>query len=190
MVVKRSHTNANIAPAIWRLREQVNAAYPNRSKVSDGIWPSAAHTAANPNSDHEAGNALDITADLGDGQRVKALYELLKGDRRLSYLIHDGLIWSAERGERAYTGSNPHRTHMHVSVKESRRDDASYWRVHPVERTFKVIGIHTTMSGAKPRDLEFESKLRKLCAEYGKQVREARVSRPLPADYDDWFKIQ
>lgn len=130
-IVRRSHTSGNIAPAIWRLREQVNAAYPNRSKVSDGIWPSAAHTRASPNSDHEAGNALDITADLGSGAHVRDIYEAIKasGDVRVSYIIHARKIWSPERGERAYNGSNPHTSHMHVSVKESRRGDNRNWTI-------------------------------------------------------------
>lgn len=128
MVVKRAHTNANIAPAIRRLRDQVNAAYPKRSKVTDGIWPSAAHTAASPNSDHEAGNAIDITADLG-GADVKVVYDAIKGDPRVSYLIYSRRIWSHDQGERTYAGPNPHTSHMHVSVRETHRADARDWSI-------------------------------------------------------------
>ncbi len=130
MVVKRAHTTANVAPALRQLLAQVNAAYPKRSKVSDGIWPSAAHTKASPNSDHEAGNALDITDNLGGGVTITHTWlDPIRKDSRVKYVIHDGKIGDAQ-GWRAYTGANPHKTHAHISVHESKRQDACAWALY------------------------------------------------------------
>lgn len=129
MVVKRAHTTGNVAPALRQLLAQVNAAYPKRSKASDGIWPSAAHTKASPNSDHEAGNALDITDNLGGMSITHGWLDPIRKDPRCRYVIHDGKIGDAQ-GWRTYTGSNPHKTHAHISVHESKRQDARAWALY------------------------------------------------------------
>jgi hypothetical protein len=134
--VARAHTAGNIAPAIVRLRAQVNATYPKRDKSSDGIWPSAAHTKANPSSDHENGNAIDFDDDLLPGDHAAywdiwsvALGIVVSKDSRVKYLIHDNRIWSLAEGWRAYNGTNPHKTHLHISVKENRRTDSREWAI-------------------------------------------------------------
>jgi hypothetical protein len=144
MVVKRAHTNANIAPAIRKLRGQINAEFPDRDKSSDGIWPSAAHSKANPTSDHEAGNALDIDNDLGRGVDVRSIaYSLaLSRDPRIAYIIHEGNIWSHAKGWRAYRGTNPHDSHMHISVLESRRRDVGEWRITPKKLDYRCTKTH------------------------------------------------
>jgi len=133
VVVKRTHKAENVAPAIRICRDQINGMYPRRDKSSDGIWPSAAHTLQNPNSDHEAGNALDIDDDLSgiDGKAPQVDGEFA---RRLSmhpannYVIHDSGIY--RDGVRyPYQGSNPHTGHVHISVMESRRGDTSPWDI-------------------------------------------------------------
>jgi hypothetical protein len=139
MVVKRSHIDHNIAPAIRVLEEQIDEAYPHRDHRSDGIWPSKAHSKANPNSGHEAGNAIDIDDDLErDGSPdveiiVRAITE--SGDRRVKRIVHDGRIWTPERGWRTYHGTNPHRTHAHIEVKEHKRNSTKKWTISaPVRR--------------------------------------------------------
>ena len=144
MVVKRSHTSANVAPSIRKLLEQTNAKYPKRSKDSDGIWPSAAHTKANPNSDHEAGNALDITADLGTKTTMRGFiaWVLVNPHPALEYIIHDGTIWSRSRDFKPvrYAGSNPHRSHAHFSVRESKRSSTRAW-VLPADYPLRVLKV-------------------------------------------------
>ena len=129
----RAHTKENVAPAIDKLRAQINREFPNRDKGSDGIWPSAAHHKANPTSDHENGNALDIDDDLsgkdGHGAEVTPkLAQQLSADPRCKYTIHDGVIYKNGVG-RKYRGANKHETHIHVSVYESKRRDNSPWRL-------------------------------------------------------------
>lgn len=138
MVVKRTHTAENVAPAIATLRDQFNAAYPDRLRTTvghdaDGIWPSKLHTQLNPNSDHEAGNALDIDDDLsGDPtkapQVTPAMAALISKDSRCNYTIHDATIYRDGVGT-PYTGSSAHTGHMHISVYEAKRDDGRAWDI-------------------------------------------------------------
>ena len=55
------------------------------------------------------------------------LFKTLRDDPRVKYLIHNGKIWSKEKGERAYTGLSPHTHHIHVSIKDGMGNDTSPW---------------------------------------------------------------
>jgi len=103
---------------------------PKRKKASDGLLPSAAHVKASPNSDHNTGLAVDLTHDPANGIDCKEIFEKLKEDKRVSYLIFEGKIWSKEKsklGNRRYTGSNPHNKHLHISIVASGATDTSPW---------------------------------------------------------------
>ena len=115
------------APAAKLLLRQATALKPKRKKASDGLLPSAAHVKQNPNSDHNSGFAVDLTHDPENGINCHEAYVHFKLDRRVKYLIFKGKIWSAEKGERGYTGSNPHDKHIHVSIKENCGYDTSPW---------------------------------------------------------------
>lgn len=128
-----------VAPAIVQLLTQINVAYPNRVKASDGTLPSAAHHAVNPHSDHERGDALDVTYDPLDGPNLDGLALSLLRDPRVTYVIWqrrianraiDGGAW------RAYTATavqtDPHTSHLHVSINHGTRDDASKWDLSAV----------------------------------------------------------
>lgn len=118
------------SPAAVALLRQATALAPKRSKVSDGLLPSAAHVKQSPNSDHNTGLAADLTHDPKNGIDCEFLFEKFKEDKRVDYLIHSGKIWSRERsqeGNRKYTGSNPHNKHLHVSIRSAHRNDTSPW---------------------------------------------------------------
>ncbi|WP_433699109.1 peptidoglycan-binding domain-containing protein [Nocardiopsis sp. CA-288880] len=113
-----------LARSLEQLRGEVNATAPRRSKRSDGSIGDAAHSRTasdhNPNS---AGVvcAIDITHDPAGGADMNQLAERLRtgGHPALKYLIWNRRIWSRTRageGWRSYGGSNPHSSHMHVSV--------------------------------------------------------------------------
>ena len=114
-------------PAAIAVLRQATAISPNRAKASDGLLPSAAHINQNPNSDHNTGFAVDLTHDTAHGIDCHEMYMNLKTDKRVKYLIFKGLIWSAEKGDRPYTGSNPHNKHLHISIEDNRGDDTSPW---------------------------------------------------------------
>lgn len=132
-----------LAGSLVKLREQLNAAYPNRSKVSDGSIGDAAHAAVpsdhNPNS---AGVvcAIDITHSPSTGLDAHALADRLIVNRHptLKYVISNYRIagdWTGWKWVRYY-GSNPHDKHIHVSVGRGNDgysvqpyDDSSNWNI-------------------------------------------------------------
>jgi hypothetical protein len=117
-------------PAAVAVLRQATALKPLRKKLSDGLLPSAAHQKQNPNSDHNTGLAVDLTHDLKHGIDCADIFEKLKDDKRVDYLIFNGFIWSkakAKQGNRKYTGSNQHTKHLHISIKAEFAADTSPW---------------------------------------------------------------
>ncbi len=114
-------------PAAIAVLRQATALFPKRKKASDGLLPSAAHQVASPDSDHNTGLAADLTHDPVGGVDCKDIYNRLKEDNRVSYLIFDGRIWSKQKGDRKYTGANKHVKHLHISIKEECAKDTSPW---------------------------------------------------------------
>ena len=117
-------------PAAVALLRQASALAPKRMKASDGLLPSAAHLKISPNSDHNTGLAVDLTHDPKNGIDCELIFEKLKEDERVAYLIFNKKIWSrkyAKQGNRKYTGSNPHTKHLHVSINSTHGNDTSPW---------------------------------------------------------------
>jgi hypothetical protein len=118
------------SPAAVALLRQATAIAPKRMKASDGLLPSAAHLKANPTSDHNTGLAVDLTHDPKNGIDCNVIFEKLKEDERVAYLIFNKKIWSRQRrkeGNRKYSGSNPHTKHLHVSINDDSANDTSPW---------------------------------------------------------------
>lgn len=139
-VVKRA------TPAAIAVLRQATALFPKRNKASDGLLPSAAHVKASPNSDHNTGLAVDLTHDPKNGVDCEFIFEKLKEDDRVDYLIHKGKIWSRTRraeGNRVYTGSNPHNKHLHISIRSSHANDTSTW--------FGFLGTPTALGKVKSK---------------------------------------
>jgi hypothetical protein len=123
-VVKRA------TPAAIAVLRQATAISPSRKKASDGLLPSKAHINQSPNSDHNTGFAVDLTHDPKHGIDCFDIFEKLKEDARVKYLIFQGKIWSKEKakqGNRVYSGSNPHNKHLHISINDGMGKDTSPW---------------------------------------------------------------
>lgn len=118
-----------VARSLDVLLAEVNAAAPNRSKVADGSIGDTAHSSrASDHNPNTAGvvRARDFTHDPAGGldcnDLVVALVPLFNVHPAMTsgaYVIWQGRIISADRrgeGWRAYTGSNPHDHHLHLSV--------------------------------------------------------------------------
>lgn len=127
-----------LAKSLEKLRTQLNAVYPNRSKVSDGSIGDQAHAARasdhNPNS---AGVvcAIDITNDPVGPQGHTLSRQLIR-DFRVKYVIFGGEIWKARtRQWEPYHGANAHNHHVHVSVQVPVCDDLSAWKLESVPNT-------------------------------------------------------
>jgi len=117
-------------PAALAVLRQATALQPKRKKASDGLLPSAAHIKQSPTSDHNTGLAVDLTHDPANGIDCAEIFQKLKEDKRVSYLIFQGRIWSKEKsklGDRRYTGSNSHNKHLHISIVASGATDTSPW---------------------------------------------------------------
>jgi hypothetical protein len=125
-------------PAAIAVLRQATALRPKRKKASDGLLPSAAHLTQSPNSDHNTGYAVDLTHDPVNGIDCFDIYEKLKADKRVKYLIFTGKIWSINNGEKKYTGSNKHIKHLHISIKDNCGNDTSPW--------FAWMGKATTLN--------------------------------------------
>lgn len=117
-------------PAAIAMLRQATALAPLRKKASDGLLPSIAHLKQSPDSDHNLGLAVDLTHDPRHGIDCAEIFQKLKEDKRVEYLIFNNKIWSrkyAKQGDRKYTGSNPHKSHIHVSLKPEFANDTSPW---------------------------------------------------------------
>lgn len=142
--------------ASWRparsltvLQDQINQAYPHRSKVADGMIGDARHQ-AEPSSDHNPALyrgewvvcAFDITHDPAHGVNIGTLADTLARSRdpRIKYMIVNGLILDTRPQFNpwkwvSYQGSSAHREHLHVSVLLNRCDNTAAWDIGTVERT-------------------------------------------------------
>jgi len=118
------------SPAAIAMLRQATALAPLRKKASDGLLPSIAHLKQSPDSDHNTGLAVDLTHDPKSGIDCTDIFQRLKEDDRVDYLIFNGKIWSrkyAKQGDRKYAGKNPHTKHLHVSIKPEFAGDTSPW---------------------------------------------------------------
>jgi hypothetical protein len=120
-----------LSKAAEQLRSEINTKYPNRDKRSDGWIGDTAHNARK--SDHNPDKqgwvrAIDIDSDLLKGsskeswllaEQIKQIG--LKGDKRVSYIIHQHRIASPRQNWtwRVYKGFNPHVSHLHISFTKS-----------------------------------------------------------------------
>ena len=118
------------SPAAIAVLRQATALWPKRKKLSDGLLPSLEHRKQSPDSDHNTGLAVDLTHDPDNGVDCAVIFEKLKEDERVSYLIFNKKIWSrklAKRGNRPYTGTNGHTKHLHISINPDTASDTSPW---------------------------------------------------------------
>jgi hypothetical protein len=141
-------------PAAIAVLRQATALKPMRKKASDGLLPSAAHMKQSPKSDHNTGLAVDLTHDPKNGIDCVEIFEKLKEDKRVSYLIFQGQIWSkqkAKQGNRKYTGTNPHNKHLHISIESTMGADTSpwFWWMNSPKTINQVIARVTSVPAKK-----------------------------------------
>lgn len=125
-----------LANSLVQLRKQVNEAFPDRDKSSDGSIGDAAHSKRpsdhNPNADGVV-TAIDVDRDFNDGHDARELVSALivARDPRIKYVIFERQI--SVTGDitswKPYNGKNAHNHHVHISVstKKTLYDNASTW---------------------------------------------------------------
>lgn len=148
---------ARLANSLARFRDQVNAAYPNRSKASDGWIGDAAHRASA--SDHNPNGAdvvcaLDLTHDPANGFDAHAMADRLRVHRHpdLKYIISNRRIcgaWTNWQWQ-PYYGSNPHSSHVHFSV--GRGDDGQSQQPYDNTTDWAISGVAPTPTSGKSLD--------------------------------------
>lgn len=129
-----------LAKSLTVLRNQVDQAWPARSRESDGTIGDQAHQGTT--SDHNPDllgvvRALDLTEDPVKEPDIGRLFESLRESRdsRIKYMIYDRHICAGFPGPnpwvwRAYSGSDPHTGHGHLSVvADIRADDTRPWTI-------------------------------------------------------------
>ena len=141
-------------PAAIAVLRQATALKPLRKKISDGLLPSAAHQKASPDSDHNTGYAVDLTHDPESGVDCSDIFEKLKEDKRVNYLIFNKKIWSKDKarlGNRPYTGSNSHTKHLHISINDGYGNDTSpwFWWMNQPKTLNQVIASLSSMPAKK-----------------------------------------
>lgn len=126
-----------VARSLLTLRAQLDAAYPDRSRASDGTIGDAAHQASVSDHNPDGGGvvrALDVTHDPAGGLDIGQLSDALIANRdpRISYVIANRLISGPEYGWQwaDYYGDDPHTNHLHLSVvADGRADDTRPWQI-------------------------------------------------------------
>jgi hypothetical protein len=117
------------APTCVHALDEATRRWPGRSTASDGCCASAAHSTQNPFSDHELGNAYDLTHDPAHGVDCNVLSDQVKTDPRVKYVIWNRRIYNPSIADfwRPYDGDNPHDHHMHVSIESWARNQTGDW---------------------------------------------------------------
>jgi len=131
------------AKSLIKLRDQINAAYPSRSKKSDGTIGDEAHQKQGSASDHNPWfqnngvgivTALDITHDPASGCDVQKIADAIVAsrDNRIKYLIfNDRILVPGLYGWKwVFHFEGSHRSHLHVSVKnDGDYDNQREWKL-------------------------------------------------------------
>ena len=125
-----------------QLRLQVDDAFSNRSRSSDGWLGDTRHSSRT--SDHNPDSngivrAIDISRNLSGAKEPDIMPDLAdqirlcakRGDKRIAYVIFNGKISSAKSlwRWRAYKGINPHTKHCHVSFSKKGDTDSSFFNI-------------------------------------------------------------
>ncbi len=129
-----------LAESLKTLRAQINAAFPNRDKSSDGSIGDTAH--ASRKSDHNPNGAgvvcaIDTDEDLSPTiHSIENIVSAIRAskDPRVKYIIYERRI--TKQGSNlqewtTYTGPSPHDHHFHISVKQDPHlyDDPRPWDI-------------------------------------------------------------
>jgi hypothetical protein len=107
-----------------QLRDQIDFWYADRRTSSDGWLGDARHSARKSDHNPDAGcvRAIDVDSRLGSSEGLSIYLAdqiriCAKTDKRISYVIHNGMIASKifNFKWRKYSGFNKHTKHIHIS---------------------------------------------------------------------------
>lgn len=120
------------------LRGQVNELAPNRGKGADGTICDTNHPTTSDHCPHnvpgvgpEMVSALDLTHDPAGGFDSYRFAEVLRinRDKRIKYVISNKRVFDSSGSDawtwRAYSGTDPHTNHVHISVLDAAISDTT-----------------------------------------------------------------
>jgi len=116
-----------------QLRDQIDTWYPDRRTTSDGWLGDARHSTRKSDHNPDAGcvRAIDVDSrlDSSEGLSVYLADQIricAKTDKRISYVIHNGMIASKILNFkwRKYSGFNKHTKHIHISFTKLGDNDS------------------------------------------------------------------
>lgn len=116
-----------LAHSLVKLRDEINAEWPNRDKRSDGWIGDAAHqTRVSDHNPDSRGMVHAIDVD-NNGVDVDLIVNTCISDSRINYVIWNRRIWSRVRNFRPikYTGASPHTEHIHISILHTNSAETS-----------------------------------------------------------------
>lgn len=70
---------------------------------------------------------------------AESLIKKLQSDKRTKYIIFRKQIWKPSTGWRKYSGSDPHTSHIHLSVLDLSHTDTQPWQIVQREVTVALI---------------------------------------------------
>jgi peptidoglycan hydrolase-like protein with peptidoglycan-binding domain len=147
----------HLAPSLVQLRNEVNARWPRRPKGSDGTVGDTSHSARasdhNPNNRNSV-NAFDITY---PGVDPKVIIAAVAKHPAGNYVIFNRKIYRRNNGWKAepYSGTNPHTTHLHVSILQTvaaEQSKAKWLATAPVRPVRKPLPAYPGKSAFQVRD--------------------------------------
>lgn len=125
-----------------QLREQIDDAFGDRDRTSDGWVGDLRHAARASDHNPDANGwvrAIDVDRDLSGKPKPDIMPDLAdqiriagkSGDKRISYVIFQGRIASSKKNWawRKYTGANQHNHHCHISFTPKGDEDGSYFNI-------------------------------------------------------------
>lgn len=126
--------DAGAAPSLVLLRQEIDRAWPNRLRTSDGLLPS---DSAEEKSAHGQGLAIDVTYDPARGPNLDALADRLLADPRVAYVIWNNRVAEKPGAWHPYcvgqTACSPHTRHLHLSIVPEARDDVRPWNLGSIK---------------------------------------------------------
>lgn len=152
------------APALVQLNNELNAAFPDRDKSSDGWIGDTSHAArkSDHNPDYKAGGVVRARDIDKDGINPDRLLQILIQDSRVNYVIYNGYIYSRAYSfrKRVYTGSNKHTKHLHVSIRAGKayEDSTKSWGVAAVPAPVAPTGKGSAPAYPLPKGSYFGPK--------------------------------
>ncbi len=130
-----------LSKAAETLRDQINGAFLDRSRKSDG-WAADLRHQLRGKSDHIPDSktgvvrAIDVDARLSDDKGASAyladqIRQYAKSNGRISYVIHLGKIASPILNYkwRVYRGYNPHNHHIHISFRKNQDNNSEFFDI-------------------------------------------------------------